>query len=110
MVSVTQFIAEIVGTTIFMLAIVDLAFADANKAAANSGSIALYIGLGLTISIYITAGLGGYGHLNPIASVVCSANGAINAGDCAALIVAQIIGGLLAFILYFAMGGKRAVV
>jgi glycerol uptake facilitator-like aquaporin len=102
----TQFFAEIVGTFIFLLVIIDLVFRKDTDPVAASGSIPLYIGLGLCISIYVTLGLGGFAHLNPVVSAVCSANGNITTGEMALLIIAQFIGGFLAYAVWSIMGRK----
>ncbi len=110
MVSVTQFLAEIVGTFIFMLAIVNLVFSaqSATSSSRSIGMTALLVGLGLAVSIYITSGLGGKGHLNPVATGVCALNGDINTTDALLLVLAQIIGGGLAFLVYWGMGGAKS--
>jgi len=101
-----QFIAEIVGTFIFLSVIIGLVFRKSTDPMVTSGSIPLYIGLGLCISIYISAGLGGYGHLNPIVSGVCATNGSISVQDMTLLILAQVIGGALAYGLWSSLGRK----
>ena len=113
MVSVTQFLAEIVGTFIFMLVILNLLFSNGtnNPVLNPSGSVgigALIIGLGLAVSIYITAGLGGFGHLNPVATGVAALNGSVTAPDALLLILSQIIGGGLAFLVFWGMGNKKS--
>lgn len=105
---VTQFFAEIIGTLIFLMAIIDLVFRSATDPVAASGAIPLYIGLGLAVAIYVTSGLGGFGHLNPVVSAVCAANGSVTAGDMGLLIVAQLIGGFLAYLIWWGMGRKNA--
>lgn len=102
----SQFFAEIVGTFIFLLVIIDMVFRKASDPLVTSGSIPLYIGLGLCISIYVTAGLGGYGHLNPVVSAVCATNGSINGGEMSLLIIAQVIGATLAYLLWLVLGRK----
>ena len=115
-VTVTSFLAEIVGTFIFMLVILNLAFSNAASSSvlnpSGSGSIgmaALIIGLGLAVSIYITAGLGGMGHLNPVATGVAALNGSVSAPDALLLILAQIIGGGLAFLVFWGMAAKKTI-
>lgn len=106
MVSVVHFFAEIVGTLIFLLAIIDLAFHAPAADVRAPSAVPLYIGLGLAVSIYITQGLGGIAHLNPAASAVAAANGAINIGDMGLLILAQCIGAFLAYLVWWGMGRK----
>lgn len=103
----TQFFAEMVGTFIFILVIINLIFRPATDAVVVSGSIPVYIGIGLIASIYITTGLGGMGHLNPVVSVVNASNGSITTAEMVYLIVAQLIGGLLAYLLWYTMGRKN---
>ena len=97
------FIAEIIGTFIFLLAIVTLAFRSATTGSGatdhmvQAGSIPLFIGLGLAVAIYITIGLGGSGHLNPLVSIVFGVNGNISSTDAIIMICAQIIGAAAAF-------------
>ena len=103
---IQQFLAEIVGTFIFLLVIIDMVFRKSSDPLMSSGSIPLYIGLGLCVSIYVTLGLGGFAHLNPVVSAVCATNGSINAGEMVLLIIAQIIGGMCAYGVWYAMGRK----
>ena len=103
---VTQFFAEIIGTLIFLLVIINLIFRSSTDPVATSGAIPVFIGLGLAVSIYITSGLGGFGHLNPVVSAVCGANGTVSVSDMSVLIIAQLIGGFLAYLLWVAMGRK----
>jgi glycerol uptake facilitator-like aquaporin len=108
-VTVTSFLAEIVGTFIFMLVILNL-LSSSNTINTSNGTIgigALIIGLGFAVSIYITAGLGGVGHLNPVSTGVAALNGDISATDALLLILAQIIGGGLAFLVYWGMGANK---
>jgi len=97
------FLAEIVGTFIFLLAICTLAFRSGTDHMVQSGSVPLFIGLGLAVSIYITIGLGGSGHLNPMVSMVFGFNGNVAAADVLMYILAQIIGASLAFGVFKAM-------
>jgi len=103
----TQFFAEMVGTFIFLLVIINLIFRPVNDAVVISGAIPVYIGIGLIVSIYITTGLGGFGHLNPVVSVVNATNGSITTTEMVYLITAQLIGGLLAYLLWYTMGRKN---
>ena len=105
MISITAFVAEVIGTFIFMLAIVDMAFGKTHTSFGGAGMTALLIGLGLAVSIYITSGLGGYGHLNPVATGVCALNGQVGATDALLLILGQIVGAGAAFIVYYYMTG-----
>ena len=105
MITTGIFLAEVVGTFIFILAIVTLAFRTASTPngtdhMVQSGSIPLFIGLGLAVAIYITIGLGGSGHLNPLVSTVFGINGNISAGDVCWYILAQIVGATLAFTVF----------
>lgn len=101
-----KFLAEIVGTFIFLLVIINMVFRKDTDPLVASGSIPLYIGLGLCISIYVTLGLGGFAHLNPVVSTVCCVNGSIELPDMVQLILAQVIGGACAYAVWYAMSRK----
>lgn len=107
-VQITQIVAEFIGTLIFLLVIIDLVFRSSSDPVVASGSIPLYIGLGLTVSIYVTSGLGGFGHLNPVVSSVCFANGNLTIDVWGSLIVAQIVAGIAAYFIWLGMGRKGA--
>lgn len=81
-----QFIAEFIGTFLFLLIIL------------IKGE-AIPIAIGLLASIYAFGGVSG-GHFNPAVSVMMLANGTIDAGRAALYISAQVMGGLSALILY----------
>jgi glycerol uptake facilitator-like aquaporin len=102
----TQFLAEVVGTFIFLLVILNMVFRRSTDSLVTSASIPLFIGLGLCVSIYITLGLGGFAHLNPVVSGVCCANGSVTFSDMITLILAQVVGGSLAYVLWYSMGRK----
>ena len=102
----TQMIAEFIGTFIFLMVIIDLVFRSSTDPVVASGSVPLYIGLGLTVSIYITTGLGGFGHLNPVVSTVCLTNGNVSVGEWGSLIIAQLLAGVLAYSVWWGMGRK----
>ena len=104
---IEQFVAELIGTFIFLMVIIGMVFRRESDPLVSGGAIPLYIGLGLSISIYITAGLGGYGHLNPVVSAVCATNGSINTPDMSLLILAQVLGGALAYGTWYYMGRKE---
>jgi glycerol uptake facilitator-like aquaporin len=97
---VSQFFAEIVGTFMFLMVIVNLIFGG-NPTTNNSGIVPLFIAFGLCVSIYVTIGLGGFGHLNPVVSAVCATNGNISISDMCLLILAQAIGGFLAYLIWY---------
>jgi len=97
---VSQFFAEMVGTFMFLMVIVNLIFGG-NPTTNNSGIVPLFIAFGLCVSIYVTIGLGGFGHLNPVVSAVCATNGNISISDMCLLILAQAIGGFLAYLIWY---------
>ncbi|GAA1926205.1 MIP family channel protein [Microbacterium aoyamense] len=88
-------LAELVGTFIFVFAII---------AAVSSGSpfAPLAIGFALMIMVYATGHISG-AHLNPAVSVGVWLRGAIDAVGMVAYIVAQLVGGVLAALVAFAL-------
>jgi glycerol uptake facilitator-like aquaporin len=99
---VSQFFAEIVGTFMFLMVIVNLIFGG-NPKTNNSGIVPLFIAFGLCVSIYVTIGLGGFGHLNPVVSAVSATNGSISISDMCLLVLAQAIGGFLAYLIWYVL-------
>jgi aquaporin Z len=93
--TVRSAIAELVGTFVFVFAIIG---------AVNSGSplTPLAIGFALMIMVYATGHISG-AHLNPAVSVGVWLRGAIGAVGLVAYIVAQLVGGALAAALSFAL-------
>ena len=83
---IKQFIAEFLGTFILVLAI----FATGQ---------AIPIGIALALSIYIVGTVSG-GHLNPAVSVGMLASKSIDSKTCLVYILAQILGGLFAYVVY----------
>jgi glycerol uptake facilitator-like aquaporin len=102
----TQILAEVVGTTIFLLAIVSLIFRPSTDPVATSGAVPIYIALGLAVSIFVASGLGGFGHLNPVVSAVCAANGSVSVMDAITLMAAQFTGGCIAYATWKSMTRK----
>ncbi len=82
-----QFLAEFLGTFILVLAIL------------SSGGQALTIGLALALAIYLIGSVSG-GHLNPAVSLTMLANKSINTNTAIYYIIAQIVGGLVAYVFY----------
>jgi aquaporin Z len=93
--TVRSAIAELVGTFVFVFAIIG---------AVNSGSplTPLAIGFALMIMVYATGHISG-AHLNPAVSVGVWLRGAIGAVGLVAYIVAQLVGAALAAALSFAL-------
>lgn len=88
-------VAELVGTFIFVFAIIG---------AVNSASALtpLVIGFALMIMVFATGHISG-AHLNPAVSVGVWLRGAIDAGGMVAYIIAQFVGGALAALLSFVL-------
>lgn len=88
-------IAELVGTFVFVFAIIG---------AVNSGSplTPLVIGFALMVMVYATGHISG-AHLNPAVSVGVWLRGAIGVADLIAYVVAQLVGAALAALLSFAL-------
>lgn len=88
-------VAELVGTFIFVFAIIG---------AVNSGSALtpLAIGFALMVLVFATGHISG-AHLNPAVSVAVFLRGAIDATGFAAYIVAQLVGAALAALLSFVL-------
>jgi aquaporin Z len=93
--TVRSAVAELVGTFVFVFAIIG---------AVNSGSdlTPLAIGFALMVMVYATGHISG-AHLNPAVSVGVWLRGAIDAVGLAVYIVAQLVGAALAAALSFAL-------
>jgi aquaporin Z len=93
---IAKFLAEILGTFVFLSVII----ISANpKTLCEDSWTWLKIGLGLSVSILLVGAISG-AHLNPAVSFMLYLNNDINIETLLAYIVAQLIGGALAFFYY----------
>jgi aquaporin Z len=90
------FFAELVGTFVFLSVIIISGHATSRCADALTW---IKIGLALAISILLVAKISG-GHLNPAVSFMLYLNNDIPIESLAVYIIAQLIGGVLAFVYY----------
>jgi glycerol uptake facilitator-like aquaporin len=97
---IAQFLAEILGTFIFLSIII----ISVNAKPDNSFAW-LKIGLGLAISILLVANISG-GHLNPAVSFMFYLNNNISIETLIVYIIGQLIGATLAFFYYLQMNKK----
>jgi glycerol uptake facilitator-like aquaporin len=94
----SPYIAEFVGTFIFVLFIMSIIKqANKSKGSCEQFLVPLMIGLGLVISIYIAQSIGGNGHLNPAVSAAVAAGGNMTNTDLLYHVAAQILGGVCAY-------------
>ena len=94
------YVAEALGTMVFVLAILCVVNRSGDDNKIVAGSIPIYIGLALVVSIYLAQGLGGNGHLNPAVSIALASNNTISVNDLVGHILAQCVGALIAFFVY----------
>ncbi len=97
---IAQFLAEILGTFIFLAIII----ISVNAKPDNSFAW-LKIGLGLAISILLVANISG-GHLNPAVSFMFYLNNNISIETLIVYIIGQLIGATLAFFYYLQINKK----
>jgi len=83
---VQKYLAEFIGTLIF----VSIILVTGNPWA---------IGAALALVIWLTANISG-GHMNPVVSIVMASNGKISMTDLIPYIIAQILGGLAALMIF----------
>lgn len=94
----TKFIAELVGTFIFV-AVILFAIKTLSKSD-NMSVVPLIVAIGLLAGIYVCMGAGGDAHLNPAVSTAFLAKGDITTKEFGYVVSGQIVGAILAFGLY----------
>jgi aquaporin Z len=97
----SKFIAELVGTFIFVLVIL-CSIKNLSDLKSHS-TIPIVVGLGLTVALFVSLGLGGDGHLNPAVSSVVLAKGELTTMSFAGYVGAQVAGALIALGVYKAL-------
>ena len=107
--STNYYFAEGLGTMVFVLAILCVANREEDDTKIVSGSVPIYIGLALIVSIYLAQGLGSDGELNPAVTIARCANGNVTASDMCIRILAQIVGALLAYGVYKLVPASKSV-
>lgn len=90
--SVRKYLTEMIGTFVFMFAVLGIVLSHTDCLAA----VALGIGSVLMVMVYASGHISG-GHLNPAVSVAAYLRGALPASDLGPYIVAQLVGSLAAF-------------
>lgn len=91
-VAVRKYLTELIGTFVFMFAVIGIVLSGTECVAAT----ALGIGSVLMVMVYASGHISG-GHLNPAVSIAAYLRGALPAGDLGPYIVAQLVGALAAF-------------
>jgi len=92
--------AEAAGTFVFLLIILCVLF---RKDPIPSHVVPIVIGVGLLVSIVVASGLSGSGHLNPVVSLVMGINGQISYAEVLQHVVAQVVGGAGALLVFQAI-------
>ena len=90
--AVRKYLTEMIGTFVFMFAVLGIVLSGTECVAAT----ALGIGSVLMVMVYASGHISG-GHLNPAVSVAAYLRGALPLGDLGPYIVAQLVGALAAF-------------
>lgn len=91
-------VAEAIGTFVFLLIILTVLFRKQDAIPSHAAPV--LIGVGLLVSIVVASGLSGSGHLNPVVSLVMGLNGQISMMEVAHHVIAQIVGGVAAFMVF----------
>jgi aquaporin Z len=97
----SKFIAELIGTFIFVLVIL-CSIKNLNEMK-SPGGIPFVIGIGLIVALFVNLGAGGDGHLNPAVTSVVFAKGDLTGSMFAGYVGSQIVGALLALAVYKAL-------
>jgi aquaporin Z len=97
----SKFIAELIGTFIFVLVIL-CSIKNLNDLKSQS-SIPIVIGIGLIAALFVNLGAGGDGHLNPAVTSAVFAKGDMTGSMFAGYVGSQIAGALLALTVYKAL-------
>jgi glycerol uptake facilitator-like aquaporin len=97
----SKFIAELVGTFIFVLVIL-CSVKNLGDLKAPS-SIPIVVGIGLIAGLFVNLGAGGNGHLNPAVSSVMLAKGDLSVSEFSGYVGSQVTGALLALAVYKAL-------
>lgn len=109
---INKFLAEVFGTFVLVFSVIGAAlFAtrldDTGMLYAGAGvvGVALALGLGVLIAIYTVGGISG-GHFNPAVTLGLAIGGKFAWKDVIGYIIAQIIGGLIASSILFAIAAN----
>ncbi|OBI07926.1 porin [Mycolicibacter nonchromogenicus] len=96
--AVRKYLTEMIGTFVFMFAVLGIVLSGSDCVAAT----AVGIGSVLMVMVYASGHISG-GHLNPAVSVAAYLRGALPLGDLGPYIVAQLVGALAAFSVGFGL-------
>ena len=95
---INKFIAEIIGTFVF-LGVIIVTVAGKLNSSCDKSIAWLKIGLALSVAILLFGGISG-GHFNPAVSFMFFLNKGLTAEELAVYIVGQFIGAAMAFLFY----------